>query len=251
MSTVFICGGATNTGLTIAKKFASMGYNTALSSRDEEKAFAAAESISKTYNVKSVGYKLDISDVKNTESVFAKIKKDFGGIDALIANSAHLGVDMGIENSDEAAFDSVIDVNIKGTFFVCREAALMMKENKKGSIVIISSVHSKRCIQGRCLYSLSKGALNTLSTSMAIELAKYNIRSNVILAGAIRTDRWIGLTDEQKAKRRENWPLGIESTGEDIANAAYFLSSDLAKTITGAELTVDSGILTSLLKYHE
>ncbi|MBQ7643212.1 MAG: SDR family oxidoreductase, partial [Clostridia bacterium] len=78
-----------------------------------------------------------------------------------------------------------------------------------------------------------------------------NIRSNCIIAGAIRTDRWKDFTDEQIAEKRANWPIGIESTGEDIANGAYYLGSDLSKTVTGTELTIDSGILISLLPYKE
>ena len=86
---------------------------------------------------------------------------------------------------------------------------------------------------------------------MAIELAQYHIRANCIIAGAIRTDRWDGQTPEQEAKRRANWPLGIESTGEDIANGVFYLGTDLSKTVTGTELTVDSGISISLLPYKE
>ena len=75
------------------------------------------------------------------------------------------------------------------------------------------------------------------------------MRANAIIAGAIKTDRWDSFTDEQIAKRRENWPLGLESTGEDIANGAYYLGTDLSKTVTGTELTIDSGVLVSLLPF--
>ena len=85
----------------------------------------------------------------------------------------------------------------------------------------------------------------------ALELAKYHIRSNSIIAGAIRTDRWNSLSSEQIAAKRANWPLELESTGEDIANGAFYLGTDLSKTVTGTELTIDSGILISLLPYKE
>ena len=87
--------------------------------------------------------------------------------------------------------------------------------------------------------------------NLAFELAEYGIRVNHLIPGAIRTDRWDGISEEEAARRRANWPLGIESTGEDIANAVYFLACDQAKTITGAELAVDSGILTCLLNYSK
>ena len=125
-----------------------------------------------------------------------------------------------------------------------------MKEQKKGSIVIMSSVHSHECIWGRSLYTASKGALNALARSMAIELGVFGIRTNCIIAGAIKTERWDGLTDEQIAKRRANWPVGLESTGEDIANGVFYLGTDLSKTVSGTELTIDSGVLVSLLPYN-
>ena len=126
-----------------------------------------------------------------------------------------------------------------------------MKEQKKGSIVFMSSVHSHECIFGRSLYTASKGGINALMRALAIELGQYNIRSNCIIAGAIKTNRWDNFTDEEIAKKRSNWPIGLESTGEDIANGVFYLGTDLSKTVTGTELTIDSGILISLLPYKE
>ena len=86
---------------------------------------------------------------------------------------------------------------------------------------------------------------------MAVELGRYNIRSNYISCGAIRTNRWDALTPQQVAEKRTRYPLGVESTGEDIAQAAFYLGTDLSKTVTGAELTVDSGIGCCLLPYKK
>ena len=87
--------------------------------------------------------------------------------------------------------------------------------------------------------------------ALAIELAQYNIRSNCIIAGAIKTNRWDNLSEEQVLAKRANWPLGLESTGDDIANGVFYLGTDLSKTVTGTELTIDSGLLVSLLPYKE
>jgi NAD(P)-dependent dehydrogenase (short-subunit alcohol dehydrogenase family) len=83
--------------------------------------------------------------------------------------------------------------------------------------------------------------------SLAVELGPLGIRANAILAGAIRTDRWSGLSDEEVARRRARWPIGRETTPEQIADAVAFLCSDAASTITGAEIPVDSGIGVCLL----
>ena len=250
MCTVFITGATKNTGYAIACKFASEGFDVAISSRDKKSADEAAKKIAEEYSVKTKGYGLDISSVKEIKKVFEDIKKNFGRLDTFVANSAALGIDYDILSVTEEDFDDLMDANLKGTYFCCQRAAMIMKEQNGGSIVIISSVHSHETIWGRSLYTVSKGGLNALAKSIAIELGVYNVRANAIIAGAIRTDRWECLTDEQVAKRRANWPIGLESTGEDIANGAYYLGTDLSKTVTGTELTIDSGVLVSLLPFN-
>lgn len=252
MPTVLITAGAKNTGFAIAEKFAENGYDVAITSRSSEEIAKAAAAIREKYGVKVKGYAMELTDVAGIRAVFAEIKADFGRLDTFVANAANLGVGNDFLDIDEDEYDSVVDVNLKGSFFSAQEAARIMKEQEKGgAIVFMSSVHSHQCIFGRSLYSASKGGINILMRAMAIELAQYHIRANCIIAGAIRTDRWDGQTPEQEAKRRANWPLGIESTGEDIANGVFYLGTDLSKTVTGTELTVDSGISISLLPYKE
>jgi NAD(P)-dependent dehydrogenase (short-subunit alcohol dehydrogenase family) len=251
MPTVFITSGAKNTGFAIAEKFAKEGFDIAISSRNDTEIKSAEKKLKEKYNVKIKGYVLELTDLNNIKSVFSEIKKDFGSLDTFVANAANLGVGLDFLSTTEDEYDSVIDTNLKGSFFSAQEAAKIMKEQGKGSIVFISSVHSKQAIFGRSLYSSSKGGVNTLSKALSIELAQYGIRSNCIIAGAIRTNRWDNFTEEQEAAKRANWPLGIESTGEDVANGVFYLGSDLSKTVTGTELTIDSGILNCLLPYKE
>ncbi len=250
MKTVFVTGAVKNTGLAIAEKFASEGWNVALSTRKAEPAERVAAELSKKYGVQVKGYVMELDDLNAISETFAKIKNDFGELDTFVANSAALGIDSNMLSVTEKDYDELMNVNLKGTYFCCKEAALIMKECGGGSIVVISSVHSHECIWGRSLYTVSKGGLNALTRSMAIELGPYNIRANAIIAGAIKTDRWNGLTDEQIANKRKNWPIGLESTGEDIANGAFYLGTDLSKTVTGTELTIDSGVLVSLLPFN-
>ena len=252
MPVVFITAAAKNTGFAIAEKFAGEGWDVAMSSRSGEEIAEAAAAIREKYGVKAKGYAMELTDVTGIRAVFAEIRADFGRLDTFVANAANLGVGNDFLDIDEAEYDSVIDVNLKGSFFSAQEAARIMKEQENGgSIVFMSSVHSHQCIFGRSLYSASKGGVNILMRAMAIELAQYHIRANCIIAGAIRTDRWDGITPEAEAARRANWPLGLESTGEDIANGVFYLGTDLSKTVTGTELTVDSGISISLLPYKE
>jgi len=251
MPTLFITAAAKNTGLAIAEKFAKNGFDVALTTRDLVEAQETATYISDKYSVKSKGYVLELLDVTQIRRVFQQVQEDFGGIDTFVANAANLGIDTDLLSIDEDEYEGVMDANLKGSFFCAQQAALIMKEGKGGSIVFISSVHSHQCVFGRSLYAASKGGINALMRSVALELAQYHIRANCIIAGAIRTNRWDHLTQEQIAARRANWPLGLESTGEDIANGVFYLGTDLSKTITGTELTIDSGISISLLPYKE
>lgn len=250
MSVVFITGAAKNTGFAIAGKFAAEGYDVAISGRNGSEAENAAEKIKERYGVKAKGYALSLTDVGEICTVFKHIKEDFERLDCFIANAANLGIGKDIFTADEKSYDEIMDVNVKGTFFCCREAAKLMAKNG-GSIVIIGSVQSKGAIEGRCLYGVSKAAVNALNKYIAYDLAPYGIRSNCIIAGAIHTVRWEGLDEETLRRRRENYPLQRESDMEDIANGAYYLGTDLSKTVTGTELVIDSGVLVPLLPYKD
>lgn len=250
MATVLVTAATKNTGLAIAEKFASEGFSVVVTSRDKCEAEEAAQCLAEKYNIKARGYELELLDVEQIRSVFAEVRKDFGGLDIFVANAANLGVDIDMLSVDEEEYEAVVDANLKGSFFCAQQAALIMKEQRKGSIVFISSVHSHECIWGRSLYTASKGGINALAKAMAIELGPLGIRTNCIIAGAIKTDRWNSLTPEQIAKKRANWPVGLESTGEDIANGVFYLGTDLSKTVSGTELTIDSGILVSLLPFN-
>ena len=250
MKTVFITGAARNTGLAIARRFAGEGYNVAISSRTVESADAAARSIAEEFNVKTKGYAMSYNDISEIRSTFAQIQKDFGGLDVFVANSANLGIGTGLLGTDEATFDDIADVNIKGNFFCCQCAAEMMKE-KGGSIVTIGSVQGTGAVWDRTVYAMSKAALSMLVKSMAYELGQYGIRANNVVAGAIHSERWDGLSEAEIAARRSRYPAGRESTEEEIAAAVYFLASEGTGSITGTDLTVDSGITACLLPYQK
>ncbi|MBR4864165.1 MAG: SDR family oxidoreductase [Oscillospiraceae bacterium] len=248
---VFITGAVRNSGLAIAEKFAAQGYDLCITSRVAADAEAKATELAAQYGVQAKGYGLDMEDTADIARVFASVEETFGRLDALVCNSAHLGIGQTALSLTPEDFDSVMNVNIRGNFFCCQEAAKRMCKQGGGAIVMIGSIHYKGAVHGRMGYAISKGAVASMVHNLAFELAEYGIRVNHLIPGAIRTERWEGISEEETARRRANWPLGMESTGEDIANAVYFLASDQAKTITGAELAVDSGLLTCLLSYSK
>lgn len=120
-----------------------------------------------------------------------------------------------------------------------------MKEHHKGAIVFISSNTAYRAIPNRVAYSTSKGGINAMSRALAVDLGQYGIRSNVVLPGTIKTDRWVGMGDKRIVDGTLT-PIGDISDFEDIANAAWYLGSDEAKNVTGTEITVDGGMTCQL-----
>ncbi len=243
--TMLVTGATKNTGLAIARRFAADGWNVALTSRDAASAEAAAKGIGGAV----LGLGMDPADVADIRTVFAAVKERFGCLDAFVGNAAHLGVGMSVFNSTEADWNAVMNANARAAFFGSQEAAKLMRGG--GSIIFMSSCHANRSVPGRVLYTASKAAIGGITRSLAIELGCLGIRVNAILAGAIRTDRWDGLSEEEVAARRGRWPAGIESTPDDIAAMVAYLCSDAARTITGAEIPVDSGVGVSLLQYNK
>ncbi len=250
MKTVLITGATRNTGLAIAKRFAKEGFQVALTSRSASAAEKTAAQVEKEFSVKCRGYEMTFDRVSSMEKTFRQIKEDFGTLNAFVANSANLGMNVGLLNATEEDFDSICNVNLKGTFFCCQMAAHLMKD-KGGSIVTIGSVQGVGAVWGRTVYGMTKAGISMLAKSMAYELGQYGIRVNNVIAGAIHSDRWDALSEKEISLRREKYPIGRESTEEEIAEAVLFLSSDRAGSVTGTDFTIDSGISICLLPYQK
>ncbi|MDD5603674.1 MAG: SDR family NAD(P)-dependent oxidoreductase [Eubacteriales bacterium] len=249
---IFITGGTVNTGLAIAEHFASKGYDVAISSRELKRAEKAAEKIAADYGIKAVGYGLDLMDTDDIARVFGEIRSDFGALDVFVSNSADLGIDVELLQATPERFDEIFGTNVRGTYFCCKNAALLMKETGSGgAIVIIGSVHAYAAMRGRGIYAASKGALLSLTKSLAYELAEFDIRANYVAPGAIHTNRWDIIPEDAANIRRSAYPVGRESSGKDIANAVFYLGTELSATVTGADLVVDSGIRACLVPYDK
>lgn len=251
MKVAMITGATKNTGLAIARRLAREGWNVVITSRDTEAARTAAMALAKEFPVAVRGYGMQLYNVESIKYVFYQVNQDFGQLNAFVANSANLGIGFDLLNTEEADYDAIVSTNIKGTFFCCQEAAKLMIASGGGSIITMGSVQGTGAVPGRALYGMTKAALSHLARSMAYELGQYGIRANNIVAGAIHSDRWDSLSAEEISLRRSRYPAGRESTEEEIAAAVAFLASEQAATITGTDLTVDSGISACLLPYQK
>lgn len=247
--TVLVTGATRNTGLAVVEKFAREGWDVILTSRDTESAMGAAAMVNAKYpDVRISGIKMEFDTPETITEAFGTVDTLCDSLDAFVANAADLAVGCSIMNTTPEQYDQVMNVNLRGNFFCCQESARRMKNG--GSIVVVSSIHANGSIWGRALYSTSKAGLNALVRCMAVELGHLGIRANALIAGAIWSHRWDEQPAEVTAARRAQYPAGRESKPEEIAASVYFLCSDEAKTITGTEMTVDSGLSVCLLPYQ-
>jgi 3-oxoacyl-[acyl-carrier protein] reductase len=138
-------------------------------------------------------------------------------------------------------FQRVFETNLVWNFMIVRQAAIRMKEQHKGSIVFVSSNTAYRAIPNRAAYCASKGGINAMSKAFAVDLGQYGIRSNVVLPGTIKTDRWVSMGNKQIVNGSLT-PIGDISDFEDIANAVWYFGTDASKNVTGSELIVDGGM---------
>lgn len=244
---MFITGGTVGTGLATAEKFAENGYAVFITSRSKERAEEAAKQISDKYGVFAKGYALDIRNEQAVINIFNDIDKCGCFVETVVLNSADLGFGkdpakgMDFFTVPVEEFQRVFETNLVWNFTIVRQAALRMKEHHKGAIVFFSSNTTYRAIPNRSAYSASKGGINAMSKAFAIDLGPYGIRSNVVLPGTIKTARWAEMGSKQIVNGTLT-PIGDISDFEDIANAAFYLGTDLSKNVTGTEITVDGGM---------
>ena len=244
---VFITGATNGTGYVTAQTFAKAGYNVILTSRSADRAEEAAAKLAGELGIYAKGYALDIRDEERVKAIFADIDANDCFVETVVLNSADLGYGTdpakGLDFFEQSVeeFQRVFETNVVWNFMIVRQAAIRMKERGKGAIVFISSNTAYRAIPNRAAYCASKGGINAMSKAFAVDLGKFGIRSNVVLPGTIKTERWKKMGKKQ-ISNGELVPIGDISDYEDIANAAFFLGSDLSKNITGAEIHVDGGM---------
>ena len=245
---VFVTGAHDGTGFAIAERFAKEGYDVFIGSREQKKADAAATKLSEKYGVFVKGYVYQTVTLNESEvkAIFDDIRANGYLLDTLVLNAANLGIGQVSLDIDIKDFMSVFTTNIGWNFLMAREAAKQMKEKGKGAIVFIGSNSSVRVTENRCAYCSSKSAVNAMSKSFAVDWGKYGIRSNCVLPGMIKTERWERNENNAKYCLPNYTPIEDIATFEDVANAAWYLGSDASRNTTGAEIVVDGGMLAQL-----
>jgi NAD(P)-dependent dehydrogenase (short-subunit alcohol dehydrogenase family) len=234
-----VTGSSRGIGKTIALELARNGCKVIVhGSRDSDALCRSCEDVKKL-SPDSIMVAAELSEPAAIDKMFSQIKKTFGGLDILVNNAATQNPSPILELK-EKDWDHVLSVNLKAPFLCSQHTAKMMcTNNKGGKIINISSVHAYDARRYYAHYSVSKGALETLTRSLALELAQYNIQVNSIVAGAIATE----LTPlDRQEKFLTSIPAGRIGTTEEIAHLVTFLSSNRCDYLTGASITVDGGL---------
>ena len=238
---VLITGAGRGIGRAIAIALAKEGAEVVINyNGSEERAKEVKQTIEENGGKASI-YKCNVSDFASCEAMIKDIVKEYGHLDILV-NNAGITKDGLIMKMKEEDFDSVLNVNLKGTFNTIRHSARQMLKQRSGKIINISSVSGILGNVGQANYAASKAGVIGLTKTMARELGSRGITVNAIAPGFVDTEMTEVLSEEIRENACKQIILGRFGKPEDIANTAVFLASDKADYITGQVISVDGGM---------
>ena len=233
-----ITGASRGIGKQIAITLAENGYDIAVNYRDENEDIKPVEEEVKAKNVKFLAVKGDVSIFEETEKFVKDVIENYGRIDVLI-NNAGITRDTLLMRMKKEDFETVIDVNLVGTFNVTKNVIPYMMKARSGRIISLASVVGIAGNAGQTNYSASKAGIIGFTKSLAKEVASRNILVNAVAPGFIKTSMTDVLKDEIKEEIAKSIPLKRMGTAEDVANVIKFLASEDSSYITGQVINVD------------
>lgn len=236
-----VTGASRGIGKACAIKLGSLGYDVAVNyNSNKEEADKVVETI-KGFGVNAIAVQANTGDRAAVNAMFRTVTKELGKLDVLV-NNAGVVDDAFLLMLAPESLDRSLDVNVKGYFYCAQAATLKMFKARTGAIVNISSVSSKMALPGQSVYAATKGAINSMTATLAAELAPYGIRVNAVAPGFIATDMVAKLPEEKKAEYLEQIPLGRFGTVEEVASLVAYLASADASYITGQVIVLDGGL---------
>ena len=245
-----ITGAGSGIGAAIARRFAQQGAAVAVLELDTAAGGAVAAELAAA-GADAVCLPCDVTQDAQVRAAFAAVQQRFGRLDLLVNNAGigHVGT---AETTGEADFDRLFAVNVKGVF-LCTRAALPLLVQSRGAICNIASIASLIGVADRFAYSMTKGAVLTMTRSIAVDYVKQNIRCNCICPARVHTPfvddyvarHYAGREQEVLQQLSAYQPIGRMGTAEEVAHLALYLCSDEAAFVTGQAYPIDGGVLVS------
>jgi 3-oxoacyl-[acyl-carrier protein] reductase len=233
-----ITGGAQGLGLAIAQRFVAEGAKVVLGDINLEATEEAARGLGGPDVAKAV--RCDVTSSEEVNALVAAAVDGFGGLDIMV-NNAGITRDATMRKMTEEQFDQVISVHLKGTWNGLRAAAAIMREQKRGAIVNMSSISGKVGMVGQTNYSAAKAGIVGMTKAASKELAYLGVRVNAIQPGLIRSAMTEAMPQRIWDSKVAEVPLGRAGEPDEVANVALFLASDMSSYMTGTVLEVTGG----------
>ena len=250
---VIVTGASKGLGVAIAKGCAAQGAKVVLAARSVDKLDAVKADI-EAEGGQALAVRCDVADLANLQEVVDKTVEAFGRIDGLV-NNAGVNFVKPFLQTDEREWDHIMDVDLKGSFFLSQYCARQMvkQDPKGGSIVQIASVHTLASLPGAGPYDAAKRGMIGYSKAAAVELARDNVRVNVLSPGLCATEIWKDIVNAAPSEEacRTFWNANIPAERliepDEIAQACVFLLSNMSSCITGVNLLADCGMTSQLI----
>lgn len=241
---VMISGSSRGIGFSLAQGFLEHGAKVSILSEDENELESALQQLRSRFSAKVTGV---VCDVKSSEACQNAVKKTISDLGSLTTTICNAGVDRikPVEDYSETDWKYILDVNLQGAFFIAQAAAqYYLKNNVAGTITFTSSIAGSVGISGLVPYAASKGGINQLTKTMAVELAKHNIRVNAVAPGYVdNVMSGVTIHDslEEQERIKNSTPLARRCRLNELLGPYIFLASKASSYITGHILYVDGG----------
>ena len=240
--TVLVTGGARGIGRGIAEKFAQNNYNIIINYYKSHDLAMDFEKSLKDRGIMAMAIRADVSDSQQVKAMVNQAMDYFGKIDVLVNNAGIADMNL-ITDIEEAVWDRLFDVNVKGVFNCTQAVAKGMISEKDGRIINISSIWGIVGASMECHYSATKGAVIAFSKALAKELGPSGITVNTVAPGAVETDMIAPLGEDVFQQVREETPLGTLGRVDQIAEAVFFLAEKSGSFITGQLISPNGGLV--------